>query len=117
MGQFKVTTFTKLHESIQNATLFGANYPSVFLGTAQLGQTQFSITALGTWDVTTLCSFMLLMMFVAKVVAGIKLNKLIDGIGEGLKISYQTCCIISYDLCYLSILCKLSCNSIIYKWY
>ncbi|MCR4581498.1 MAG: hypothetical protein K5666_03195 [Bacilli bacterium] len=87
--QFKITTFTKLHESIQNATLFGANYPSVFLGTAQLGQTQFSITALGTWDVTTLCSFMLLMMFVAKVVAGIKLNKLIDGIGEGLRLAIK----------------------------
>ena len=82
---FKITTFTKLHENIQNATLFGANYPRVFLGTAQMSETAYSINALGTWDITVLSSFMLLMMFVFKVIAGIKLNDMIDGIGEGLK--------------------------------
>ena len=86
---FKITAFTKLHENVMNATLFGANYPKILLGTAQMSQTSYSINALGTWDITSLSAFLILMLFVFKVMAGIKLDDMIDSIGDGLRLAIK----------------------------
>ena len=80
---WNVDFFTKLFENIQNATLFGGvTYPIVFIGSSTLG-------AFGAWDLFTLGSFLMIMLFILKFVADIKLDDLIEGIGEGLKIAIK----------------------------
>ena len=79
---WNVSVFTDLHEKITTATLFGATYPIVFIGSSTLG-------AFGTWDLFTLGSFLAIVLFVLKFIANIKLDDLIEGIGEGLKIAIK----------------------------
>ena len=79
-----VDVFTNLHKSITEATIGGKDliYPILVLGSTTLG-------ALGTWDLFTAGSFMIITMVIVKFVEGIKLDSVIDNIGEGIKLSVK----------------------------
>ena len=79
---WNVTTFTKLHESLTNATLFKAAYPITFLGSTTLVE-------FGSWDLFTLSSFIILMTVIIKFVANVKFDDAIDGIVDGIKASIK----------------------------
>lgn len=79
---FNVTFFTELFDKISSATLFGATYPITFIGSSTLG-------AFGSWDLFTLSAFLMVALFILKFIANIKLDDLIEGIGEGLKLAIK----------------------------
>lgn len=81
-SSFNVETFTKLHESLTNATLFKSTYPIVFLGSTTL-------TAFGEWDLFTASAFIILMTIIIKFIANIKFDDAIEGIVDGLKTSIK----------------------------
>lgn len=79
---WNVTTFTDLHTSITEATILGGAYPIVFLGSQTL-------MPFGQWDLFTISSFMILVMFIASLIGGLKLDSIIEGAGEGVKLSVK----------------------------
>ena len=76
----KVDAFTKLHESITKATIGGADkvFPSTFLGTQTL-------QPFGSWDLFTASAFIVLVLVIMKFACSIKLDDMIEKLGEGLK--------------------------------
>ena len=79
---FNIDTFTKLHESLTNATLFKANYPIVFLGSTTLAE-------FGSWDLFTVSAFIILITVLFKFIAGVKLDEAVDAVVDGLKMSVK----------------------------
>ena len=79
---WNVNTFTDAFTKLTEATLFGATYPIIFIGSSTL-------VAFGSWDLFTVSSFLILALFVIKFIANIKLDELIEGVGEGLKLAIK----------------------------
>ena len=77
-----VKVFANAFTKMQEATLFGATYPIIFIGSSTLVQ-------FGEWDLFTVSSFLIIALFVIKFIANIKLDELIEGIGEGLKLAIK----------------------------
>ena len=81
---FGVETFTKLHETITNATIGGEGktFPIMFIGSSTLA-------ALGEWDLFTAGSFMVFILILIKLICNIKTDEVIENIGEGLKLAIK----------------------------
>ena len=77
-----VKAFENLHTSITEATLLGGAYPIVFLGSQTL-------MPFGNWDLFTVSSFMVIVMFVASFIGGVKFNSIVEGAEEGIKLSVK----------------------------
>lgn len=73
---FKITTFTKFHTWLTELSIKDHAIFSYILG---------GVTAFGTWELYSINAILIVVMIVSSLIYKIKLDDVIDGIGNGLK--------------------------------
>lgn len=95
---FGVDTFTKMHTSLTNATIFGVTLPITLLGSVTL-------PGFGSWDLFTGASFMILMTFIVKLIQRVSFDTVIDSYVSGIRRSVRPAAIllIAYAVLVISV--------------